>query len=127
MRDPLLAPMAALGLGILLCRFVHFDARELAYLLAAFAALTLIAALCGTRRMTLLCAFTGIFFLGCATAERHRLGPPPQLNAENGESLTLSGCVIEPPAFTCPLWRTKRIANRLADAIKPGGASWPER
>ncbi len=92
--------MSALGLGILLCRFVHFDARELAYLLAAFATLTAFAALYSTRRIALLCAFTGILFLGSATAERHRLGPPPQLNAENGETLTLTGCVIEPPAFT---------------------------
>ena len=100
MRDPLLAPMAALALGILLCRFVHFEARELAYALAVFAALTAFAALRSTRRIALLCAFTGIFFLGSTTAEHHRLGPPPQLNAENGESVTLAGCVIEPPAFT---------------------------
>ncbi|MEO8129615.1 MAG: ComEC/Rec2 family competence protein [Bryobacteraceae bacterium] len=100
MRDPLLAPMAALGLGILLCRFVHFDARELAYILCIFAILTVFAALYSTRRSALLCALTGILFLGSATAERHRRGAPPQLNAENGETLTLAGCIVEPPAFT---------------------------
>src|SRR5258706_8263841 len=100
MRDPLLAPMAALGLGILLCRFVRFDASELAYILATFAVLTAFAALYSTKRIALLCAVTGIVFLGVATAERHRLGPAPQLNAENGESLILAGCIVEPPAFT---------------------------
>jgi len=92
--------MAALGVGILLCRFVRFDARELAYILATFAALTAFAALYSTKRMALLCALTGIVFVGVATSERHRLGPAPQLNAENGESLILAGCIVEPPAFT---------------------------
>ena len=41
-----------------------------------------------------------IVFLGAATAERHRLPPTPQLNAVDGETLTLAGCVVEPPAFT---------------------------
>src|SRR3954447_3766781 len=100
MRDPLLAPMAALALGILLRRFVRFDSREFLWILAVFAALTVFGWLYGAKRSALACVLTGSVFVGAAIAERHRSGPAPQLNAINGELITLSGCIVEPPAFT---------------------------
>lgn len=92
--------MTALGLGILLCRLARFETRELVWVVGAFLALTVIAWLRGTKRAAVLCGLIAILFLGAATGEHHRIGPAPELNAENGESLILAGCVVEPPAFT---------------------------
>lgn len=51
-------------------------------------------------RLRLVCIFLACAFAGAWTAVVHRPGPPPRLNAESGETLVLSGCVVEPPSMS---------------------------
>jgi competence protein ComEC len=79
--------------GILAARYLEFDKREL---LAALAALCLLACLARSR----LSALAACVALGAWTAEAHRRGPPPQIDATPGEVVILEGCVVVPPAFS---------------------------
>jgi len=96
-REPLLLPLAALAGGILLARFTQFERDELLLILATFGALTLLSVWLSQRRAAILSAGVLLFFAGVFTAELHRPGPPPELNAEAGEMLILDGCIVEPP------------------------------
>jgi competence protein ComEC len=98
LRDPLLAPLAAIATGILVSRFVPFQEREL---LAVVAALTILGIVSLWRRSRLLagiCCLIAFFFAGALTDLLHRPAPPPQLDAEG--PVILGGCVVEPPVVS---------------------------
>lgn len=100
MRDPLLGPCAAVALGVLVARFVPFAAGESALLTGIFIALALIAALRGARIVAGACCCLGLLFTGVWTAVLHQPGPPPEIDAEAREVMTVGGCVVEPPAVS---------------------------
>jgi competence protein ComEC len=93
------APLAALAGGILAARYLEFSSRELTAALAALLILTVLAWAKCRRGVTAFSALAGCLVLGAWTAERHRPGPAPELDAAEGETVTLEGCVVEPPAF----------------------------
>ena len=99
MRDPLVAPLAAIAGGILAARYLDFDARELLTALAALCFLACLARARCRRPLVAVCALSAWSFLGAWTATAHRPPPPPELDAAPGEIVTLQGCVLAPPAF----------------------------
>ncbi len=100
MRDPLVPPLAALATGVLAARFVDFELRELAPPLAALMTLALVAFWRNARAAALASALAATFLLGCMVAALHRPGPPPELDAESGETVILEGCVVEPSVLS---------------------------
>ncbi len=100
MKDPLIAPVAALASGILLARFVPFSGREMSLALAAFLALGIVARVRGFRVLTWTCCLLGILCGGALTWLLHLPGPPPEIDATGREVVIVSGCVVEPPAIS---------------------------
>jgi len=97
LRDPLLAPLAAIAAGILVSRFVPFEARELIIPAAALGALALAALWRGARVLAGAGCLLALVFAGALCAVAHRPGPPPELDAEG--PVILGGCLVEPPAL----------------------------
>jgi competence protein ComEC len=100
MKDPLIAPVAALAAGILLARFLPFYGRELSLALAAFLALGIVARIRGFRILTWASCLLGIVCGGALTWLVHLPGPPPEIDATGREVVIVSGCVVEPPAIS---------------------------
>jgi len=99
LRDPLLAPLAAIATGILLSRLVAFETRELGAVIAAYVILALI---CLRRRARVLAwasALMALVAAGALVAVAHRMPPAPQMDTE-GALLILTGCVVEPSAIS---------------------------
>jgi hypothetical protein len=99
-KDPLVAPLGAIALGILVSRFVAFQPSELLLAIAAFLVLGVVALRRGSRPLAGVCCCLGLFFAGTLTALAHAPGPPPELDAEGREIVILGGCVVEPPAIS---------------------------
>ena len=100
MKDPLVAPLAAIASGILVSRFAAFQQAELLLAIAAFLVLGVVALTRGSRLLAGACCCLGLFFTGVLTALAHAPGPPPELDAEGREIVILGGCVVEPSAIS---------------------------
>ncbi|MCW5977888.1 MAG: ComEC/Rec2 family competence protein [Bryobacteraceae bacterium] len=99
MREPLLAPLAALAAGIVGSRLAPFEAWELAWPHLALSVLAVLAFWKGSRRSGFLCLLALLAFTGALIDTLHRPGPPPELDAGPREIVLLSGCVVEPSVF----------------------------
>lgn len=99
MRDPLLAPLAAAAMGILLSRFVSFEIRELLAAGVAFALLAMVAHRRALRALALVCLLLGVASLGALLHALHTPGPPPTIDANFDETVSLAGCVVSPPGL----------------------------
>lgn len=100
MREPLIAPAAAVATGVLISRFVPFQERELvtaAVLLGLLGMLALWKAAWGVAALSCLSA---LVVTGALLERAHRLPPAPELDAEENEPVLLAGCVVEPPAMS---------------------------
>ena len=97
MREPLLAPLAALAAGILLSRILGFDPHELIWPPAALILLAGLAYRKKLRRAALLCLLGLLIFAGALIDTLHRPGPLPQLDVQPRETVLLAGCVVDPP------------------------------
>ncbi len=100
-REPLLLPVAALAAGVMLAHFVFFRLPDL--LIPLVLALTLLAfgfAFPSGKRLRPAILFICFALLGIGAQVYHRQGPPPRLNAEDGETVLLSGCVTNPTVFS---------------------------
>lgn len=95
MTEPLLLPLAATALGILLAYTIPFKPAELAPALAAFTLLALLGWR-HARKSAYASALLAVLCAGALTWVIHRPGPAPELDAQDGESVILSGCVVEP-------------------------------
>jgi competence protein ComEC len=128
-KDPLIAPLLALSAGILAAHWARFEIRELGIAIFLLSGLTLLAvqrsrqiAHFGSLAVLLLCgALDGVVHLG---------GRAPELDAGFQETVLLSGCVVEPPAFyegrdqfTVELARNARARVTLT---VPNGAQPPD-
>ncbi len=100
MKEPLVAPAAALAAGILASRFVAFEQPELFAAAAAFAAMGAVALWRRSRVLAGVCCCLGFFCAGALSSVLHAPGPPPELDAEAREVVILGGCVVEPPAIS---------------------------
>jgi competence protein ComEC len=99
LRDPLLAPLAAIATGILLSRLVPFETRELGAVIAAYVILTLICLWRRARVLTCVSTLLALVAAGALVAVAHRMPPAPQMDTE-GALLILTGCVVEPSAIS---------------------------
>ena len=99
-REPLLLPLVAFTLGILTSRAVPFSLNELTLALAALALLALLGFVLHKPRPAYLATLAATLFAGAAADVYHRPPPPPRLDADDGELLMLSGCVVEPSVFS---------------------------
>src|SRR5689334_6386475 len=97
---PLVGPVAAIAAGILVSRFVQFQAAELSGAIAAFLLLGMLALYRRARLLAGICCALGLTATGALTALAHAPGPPPELDAEGREIVILGGCVVEPPAIS---------------------------
>jgi competence protein ComEC len=97
-KHPLIAPFLALAAGILASRWVRFGTGELLIALPLLLALTLLG-LRHSRRVATAGCLTTVLLVGVLAAELHRPGRTPEIDAGPRETLLLSGCVVEPPAF----------------------------
>ena len=98
MKDPLLAPLAAVALGIGLSHLVWFDLRQTEAAGALLAVLAMVA-LRRSRRIALAAGLLALGFAGIAVDVARQPGPPPVIEAASDETLLLSGCVVEPSVF----------------------------
>ncbi|MFL6451325.1 MAG: DNA internalization-related competence protein ComEC/Rec2 [Bryobacteraceae bacterium] len=100
-REPLLIPGVALALGILISHLYQVPLAGIAlFALAAvlgYTAALLLSPLHRYRSHTLVCC---ALVAGLLSAAVHRDVRSPKLNADDGESLLMSGCVSEPAVFS---------------------------
>ena len=99
MRDPLVIPFAALGLGIILEKCAEFTAAEALLIAAAFLALFILARRMGLRRAAAASSFLALAGTGLLLAIVRAPGRAPEIDASPDEILILRGCVVEPPEF----------------------------
>src|SRR4051794_30774208 len=99
LREPLLAPLAAIAAGIVVSRFFPFESRELVSGIAAFLILGVFCLYRDLRRLAMVCALLAIFAGGALIDLLHRPGRPPEMETAGRAALILSGCVVEPPVF----------------------------
>lgn len=125
-REPLLLPVIALAAGILAAHFFYFRLPDLiAAGCLALAALILAFAFPVGRRMRLPAACTVMALCGIATQVLHRQERTPRLNAKDGETVLLSGCITNPPVFSpereqFTLELAPEASARLSVVVKPG-------
>lgn len=100
-REPLLLPLGALAVGILVAHFLFFQWRDLA-IPAALACAAL--SLAFSSRVKLPCRIASacacLLVGGLATQVLHRQGQAPRLDIEDGEVALLDGCITNPPVFS---------------------------
>src|SRR5262249_5582128 len=81
LREPLLAPLAAIAAGIVVSRFVPFESRELIPPIAAFLILGLFSL--WRESLAIVCAMLALTLAGALTDLVHRPGPPPYIEANS--------------------------------------------
>lgn len=99
MREPLLAPLAALAGGILLSRLVGFELRELVGAGIAFSILAAIAHWRGLRVARVASVFTLLVVSGALLELLHRADSAPVIDAGPHETVIIEGCVVEAPVL----------------------------
>jgi hypothetical protein len=100
LREPLLAPLAAIAAGIVVSRFVSFGSRELLSGIAAFLILGVYSLYRESRLLAVSCALFALMMAGSLTDVIHRPGPGPEIEANSRTTLIVSGCVVQPPVFS---------------------------
>lgn len=98
MKDPLVAPLIAIGSGILISRAVRFDTPELAIALGLLAILTFVAAR-WRRRILPAPLLAALCVAGIWVDVLHRPGAAPRVDAGSQELVIVGGCVVDPPLF----------------------------
>jgi competence protein ComEC len=94
-HEPLIVPCAGLAAGIVAARYARFDTPEWIAAFSLFAFAVIVCRLRAPRCAWIAYAGCAVA-LGIATAEFHRRPPAPAVDAESGETLLVSGCVVEP-------------------------------
>ncbi len=100
MREPLLLPLAAFAAGIVLSQFVPFGARESLCAGVACMALAVLAHVRAARALSAIGTGLALLMAGAWVDAIHRPGRAPELDAGSEETVILSGCVVQPSAFT---------------------------
>jgi competence protein ComEC len=100
LREPLLAPLAAIAAGIVVSRCAVFETRELLSGISAFLILGVFSLWRRSRALALSCAMLALVAVGALTDTFHRPGPPPEIETGSRTTLIVSGCVVEPPVFS---------------------------
>lgn len=96
MREPLVAPLVAVALGVFLARLLPFGINELLFTIVSFTTLSVTAHLFASRRLALFCCFAAFLAAGAFLAVAHRQPTPPELTTGDLETVILTGCIVEP-------------------------------
>ncbi len=125
-REPLLLPVLALATGVLIAHFFFFRLPDL-ILPASLSVLclTLACAVTRARRMRLPAICCAMALAGMAAQVVHRQGRAPRLNAEDADTVLLSGCVTNPPVFSpnreqFTLQLAPKASARISVVLKTG-------
>ena len=94
LREPLLLPAVALGVGILASHWIDFATSEAIYGSLWLAFLCLFAWRRGLIRAARMAGVAMFLFLGIWTERHHRPGALFKLDANPDEVMTIEGCVI---------------------------------
>lgn len=100
MRDPLIPPLVAVVAGVVTGRLLGFSVHESMWPIVAFLALGAIAYGRRSKWLGRVCVMLAILFVGVFAEAWHRPGPPPEIDAGSREIVLLTGCVVEPTAFS---------------------------
>ena len=76
----MLAPLAAIAVGIVVSRFVPFESRELLSGIAAFLILGAVSLWRRLRPLAIACALLALIAAGALTDVLHRPGPAPEID-----------------------------------------------
>ena len=98
MKDPLIAPLLALSAGILASHWVRFQIRELGLAIFLISFLALLAVR-RSRRIAYFGSLAAVLLCGALNGVLHAPGRVPEIDAGFQETVLLSGCVVDPPAF----------------------------
>jgi hypothetical protein len=124
-REPLLLPATAFACGIL---FAHLLGIEWRYLIWPVSLCLLLAAIVAlsppAKRLRLAVLCCGLALAGVAVEIGHRQTRTPKLNAGDGDTVLLTGCVTNPPVFSpareqFTLNLTPKAAARISVNLKP--------
>ncbi|MGA7410929.1 MAG: ComEC/Rec2 family competence protein [Bryobacteraceae bacterium] len=100
-REPLLLPGLAFCGGLLAGRFFFMEMRGFGIAVATVAALMLITFMATRKKnLRLLSVVLLVTVVGLGVQSYRRPMPAPQLDAEDSETVVLSGCVVDPPVFS---------------------------
>ena len=136
MREPLLAPMAAVACGIGLARLVDFQSFELLAAIAAFSAVAVTAHSVPSRRLAMTSCLGAFLMAGAWLAHVHKPAAPPELTTGDLETVVLSGCIVEPgflnhqrDQFTLELepGARMRVSLYLKEGQEPPDLSYGQR
>ncbi|MEQ1946110.1 MAG: ComEC/Rec2 family competence protein [Bryobacteraceae bacterium] len=100
MREPLLLPFAAVVAGIILGRALEFSLVEAGWPVAAFLLLGAVSQWRRSRALRNVCLLLACMAMGALREAQNRPGEKPGIDAGPREIVTLSGCVVEPSAFS---------------------------
>jgi len=100
MRDPLVLPLVAVIAGLLAGRALEFSRMGAAWPIAVLLALAVLSEWRGARWLRRLCLTLTLILAGVFAEAWHRPGPKPEIDTGPREVVTLSGCVVEPTAFS---------------------------
>lgn len=92
-------PLVALAGGICISQVIRFSPGECWAALIALSLITAVAQRYATIRTTRAAAWIACLAAGILLDTVRRPGPPPELDAASGETVILSGCVVEPGIF----------------------------
>ena len=98
MKNPLIAPLLALAVGILASHLLTLELRSLVWALGALLVLALLSSW-RARRLAVPCLLLIAMLAGAMLDAVHRPGHAPEIDAGAREVVLLSGCVVSPPAF----------------------------
>lgn len=100
MNHPLVLPLLAVVGGILAGKALGFTITDAVWPIGAFSVLALVAHVRARRWLRVVCLLLSLFFVGTLSQAWHRAGPAPEIDVTPREVVTLSGCVVEPSAFS---------------------------
>jgi competence protein ComEC len=100
-REPLILPVSALAAGILVAHFVFYSLRDV-LIPGTLSVAVVVFCLAGpwAHRVRVPAICLALAITGIATQVIHRQGKKPKLNAADGETVLLSGCVTNPTVFS---------------------------
>ena len=99
MREPLLAPLAALASGVLVSRTIEFEWHILLWAHLLFLMVAAAARWLRIRGVATVILLGMLVATGALVDLLHRPEPRPVIEAEPGETILVKGCVVEPPVF----------------------------
>jgi competence protein ComEC len=98
-HEPLLLPLTSLAAGVATGRWLGMQPLPATVATLLLIALAVFALRRVSSRSAFAAAMAAVFTTGMLVDALHRPPPPPHIDFEPGETLILSGCVVEPSAL----------------------------